>query len=140
MPPLLLLLVLLASCTPSPHIDVQGEFFTREKLASYRVGTPDPLLQCYQVEQRLTLSWALPASYQSYWPLTLELTLRFACGEEKKVAIPLPSMRGSTLYRLTEEEWCEKGGVTTYKVLLFGEGGLLEEWRHSLWVERLILD
>ena len=114
------------------------DYITLESLASYHVETPDPALIHPPLGQRLLLSWSLPKEYKSYSNLHIILTIRFYSREEVVKDLHIRRASGTYVFYLLNEEYCERGGIASYKALLEGDGHLLEEWRHQLWAELIL--
>lgn len=121
-------------------LTVHADYLTRESLASYYVDTPDPLLNCPPFGQRLVITWSVPRTVLKQQNPHLELTLRKRNREEIVKWIPLTKQRGTTLYCLLNDEYCESGGIITYKVQLIADECVIEEWRHQLWADLIQID
>lgn len=134
---LTLMLCLLAfSCSGQrSSLSVQSQYLRREQLASFHVGTPDPMLYCPLTGQRVIVEWSIPYHYLEYNDLHIEIVIRFGDRSEMARCIPLDRLSGLYFYELRDEEFCEKGGIRTYKVDLMGDGCILETWHHQLWTE-----
>lgn len=126
--------VLLCSCSSCP-LSVQTEYLHREKLASYHVNTPDPLLDAPLLGQKLLVDWSLTKDYLCYEDLHLDIIIRFWNHQEFKSYVPIAQLTGTYLYEIRGEQFSELGGIQTYKVDLVGSGCILDEWKHQLWVE-----
>lgn len=135
----ILLLVTLCSCSRE-YLNIYTEYLSRKNLASYRVGTPDPLLNNPPVGQRLIISWSLPKSLLSKENLHLELKVRFRNREEIQETVSICHSSGTYYYYLINQDFFTKGGILTYKVDLVGSGEVLEEWRHQLWTELILFE
>jgi hypothetical protein len=48
--------------------------------------------------------------------------------------------KGTTVFALMDEEFIDKGGILTYKLDLVAEGHVLEEWRHQIWTDLIMVD
>lgn len=132
------LLLLLTSCT-QPLLHIRTDYLSRKNLASYRVGTPDPLLNDPPVGQRLIISWFLPPSYSKFESLWLYATIRFFNGEEISLEFPIDKMIDTYVYSILDENYFETRGIMTYKVDLVADGVVLKDFRHQLWAERIVL-
>ena len=130
----LLPLAFLTSCSCNT-ITVQSEYVDRETLASFHVGTPDPLLSNPPRGQRLIISWSLPREYACYQEIHLVLKVRFRNREEKIHNIAIHKRQGTTVYEILDAVFCESLGIQTYKIDLVGDGETLDEWRHQLWAD-----
>ncbi|KAF3363386.1 hypothetical protein PHSC3_000033 [Chlamydiales bacterium STE3] len=127
---------LLSGCC-SQMLSVHTEYLSHEQLASYRIGTPDPKLTCPTIGQRLILSWNITSKYQNLPDLHLKLRIRFRNREEVVETLYLDRFQGLYIYCLLNENFLKTNGILTYKVELFSENTLLEEWRHQIWEEAI---
>lgn len=127
-------LIFLAGCTQA-HLSVQTDFISRETLASNYVGTPDPNLDYPPIGQRLVIEWFFPKTYLAYTDLHLELTVRLRDRHEDTVTIPVPKQYGVFVYFVTNQHFVDSGGIQTYKIDVVGDGHVIKEWRHQLWVD-----
>lgn len=126
----------LSGCT-GQYLSIQTDYLGRSYLASYAIDTPDPLLHVPLLSQRLFIQWSLPLCFLSYEDLHLEITMRFANRTELKKEIEITCCSGYYLYILSDEDFREKKGILTYKVILLGNQQILEEKQHQLWAEFL---
>lgn len=129
---------LFEGCTQSP-INAQTEYITRQGLASYHIGTPDPSLNHPVVGQRMILKWSLPEDCMKVLDLHMVVTMRFRDGSQRGFNMDIYKSSGIKIYTLPTEEFCQTGGINTFKVDLVGDGNVLYEWRHQLWVELIDL-
>lgn len=136
---LILCCVLLQGCMRQ-HLEVRTETLTLERLASFHAGTPDFRKRCPDLGQRLIISWTLPPDFMNYEELMLILKVRFRNREEDEVYIPVNRRIGSYFYYLINERYFEVDGILTYRLDLYGDGQLLEEWRHQLWTELILFE
>ncbi|BBI17444.1 hypothetical protein [Neochlamydia sp. S13] len=132
---LVLFLYVLGGCSKNAYLSVQSSYFTKESLASYRVGTPDPMLANPPVEQQLLISWSIPYPYLKSENLHLDIYIQLRNKEQVKLTLPLKKSHGSYLYVLANERYFNTKGILTYKVDLIADGRVVEEWRHHLWHE-----
>lgn len=134
-----LALALLSSCGKS-CLTVQTDYLTHKNLASYYVGTPDPRQNVPTVGQRLIISWSVPKTYLSYENLRLEVTIRFRNREEVIEIFLIQKTRGTYVFALLNNDYFTKRGILTYKIDLFGGDCLLEEWRHKIWADLILIN
>lgn len=132
------LALLLTSC--GKQLTVQTQYLTRHDLASYYVNTPDPLLDDPDVGQRLIVQWSLNQSIASFNEVYILLKLRFRNHEELTQRIDLKRAGGIYVYTLINEEYFRTRGIQTYKAELVADGCVLEEWRHTLWADLIVLN
>ncbi len=127
------------SCTN--RLSVQTQYVSYEDLASYIVNTPDPLLNNPPIGQKIIISWALPPKYFCMNDLHIELTMRFRTNHEICTQkIPIDKRSGLYVYSLLNDDYLRTNGIETYKVSIIGNGQVIEQWRHQLWVELICLD
>jgi hypothetical protein len=131
--------LLFSSCTLH-RLDVQTQYLSRESLASYHVETPDPFLYCPIIGQRLVIQWTLCAHEVEGHEVILDLKVRFRNHKEREVKVLITSKRGTYLYDLTNEDYCESGGILTYYAEIRDESCLLASWKHPLWVPLITLN
>ncbi len=134
-----LLLLFLTACT-SQKIYVHTDYLSHENLASYHVGTPDPMLNNPPVGQRLIISWAVPPRYLNFEDLHLEITLRLRNHKQLEKTVALNQRLGTYVISLLNEEYFETGGILTYRVNLIGDGQVLDQFLHQLWTEWITLE
>lgn len=141
-----------SSCTQN-ILSVHTDYLSKESLASYYVGTPDPLLQNPPFGQRLILSWNIPKDlYQKLFkadennvsgenlPPHLEITIRFRTRQEQVCRLPLHKTSGTAIYSVLNEKYCATQGIATYRVRLIARGKVYEEWRHQLWKDLILFE
>lgn len=132
--------LLFSSCCKESYLTVQTDYLTHKDLASYYVGTPDPRQNITAVGQRLIVCWAVPKFYLCFDDLHLKITIRFRNREEVIEIFHLSKTRGTYVFSLLNKEYLAKRGILTYKIDLIGQGKILEEWRHQIWVDLIALD
>jgi hypothetical protein len=136
---LLLPAVFLSSCTGT-SLSVQTDFLTDESLASYYVQTPDPLLNCGSVGQRMLISWRFPKVYLESSDMYIIVHIRYKNREEEDIRLNNLRTSGTYVFSILNDEFFETEGILTYKAQLFADEIILLEWRHQLWVELITLD
>lgn len=117
------------------RLDVQTQYLTSDYLASFHIGTPDPLLSEPLIGQRLLIQWSLNAEEVREENLFLYLKVRFRNHHEEEVIIPITSKRGTYLYRVNSELYCQTKGILTYLAEIRNSTCTLARWKHPLWVE-----
>lgn len=126
-----LFLILCTSC--SSRLSVQTDYLTRERLASYYVGTPDPNLNKPLIGQRLLITWTLSKEDLKIANLYLHIKIRLRNREEIEVFQPITCLTGYYIYSLPDSLYLQSGGLLTYKVDLIGDEIVIESWQHPLW-------
>lgn len=130
--------VILSSCTQS-HLAVYTDYLSHENLASYYVGTPDPYLNCPTIGQRLIIVWSLKKKHLLYEDLHLNISIRFRNKQEITLNYPIRKVQGTYVYSLLNQDYIDADGILTYKVELIGGGCLLDEWRHQIWTNLILV-
>lgn len=123
-----------SSCTLH-RLDVQTQYLTPDYLASFHIGTPDPRISEPLIGQRLLIQWSLKPEEVRDDNLFLYLKVRFRNHQEDEVIIPVKSKRGTYLYRVNRELYCETRGISTYLAEIRNSTCALARWKHPLWVE-----
>lgn len=134
----LLLLFLASSC--GTGISVQNQYFSREDLASFKVGTPDPMRNCPPIGQRLIVQWKYPQEMMAYEDFKLVMTVRLRDYTEEQIIIPINRFRGTYIYELVNQRYFDSCGIATYKIETWACGRLIKVWRHQLWTELITID
>lgn len=127
---------LLCGCASQTTLSVFTEYVSVETLPSYQIGTPDPRLYCPDIGERLHIKWSLSPECH-YGDVALHLIVIFGNREEQDVWMTLNEPVGTYVYSLMNEEYWEQKGIFTYKIELYGDGELIKEWLHQLYVERI---
>ncbi len=130
----LLLLISLTGCSTN-RLVVQTQYFSHENLASFYVGTPDPLQNDPPVGQSLLIFWRLGSDYSDDKEITIKYTIRFRNKNEVQDSFKITRPRGYYTYSSYNDDYFKNGGILTYKVDLLIDGVVVEEWRQHLWKE-----
>lgn len=136
--PLFIILIALVTACTHPQLSLFSTYSLKENLASYRVRTPDPALNCPTLGQHIYVHWHVNRNYPL--PLELKLYVRFGNRTEILENVYLTSSCGTYVYSLLNDAFFEKNGILTFKAELLDRdsGSLIEEWVHQLWVDRII--
>lgn len=127
-------LILFSSCNNN-LVRVQVDNISKEFLASYHVGTPDPRLLNPPIGQRLTLSWYFPFKVFEHSNIKIKIYLHFGDHTMEEIEFFPKRNSGFYLYSLINNRYYEKKGLLTYKVEVFQDEIIIKECRHQLWVE-----
>lgn len=128
----------ISSCT-SNHLAVYTDYLSNETLASYVVETPDPCLNHPNIGQRVIIIWTLKKCHLSYQDLHLKIFIRFRNKKEIVLLHPIRHAKGTYVYTLLNQEYIDNGGILTYKVELMGNDNIIEEWRHQMWTNLILI-
>lgn len=135
---LLFFLGTLTSCT-NCHLAVYTDYISSESLASYYIGTPDPRLCRPTLGQRLIVIWTLPRKYLCHEDLHLKLYVRFRNKQETVVNYPITKAKGTYVYSVLDDDYIHTDGILTWKVELIGSKVILDEWRHQIWTNLILV-
>lgn len=109
------------------------EYLDTRYLASCHVGTPDPRKCCY-FGQQLIIRWSFPASMMKCdLYLVLKVRNRNETVEERRIEVK--KRKGTYVYRLVNQAYCERNGILTYQVEVRDGDCVLETWTHQVWAE-----
>jgi len=132
-------LFLVTSCS-GKRLYVQNRYIDHEDLASYHIGTRDFRKKNPDIGQKLVITWSVPSHYLDMEDPHLLLKMRYRNREEREICLPLEKKSGNYTYTLLNEEYFEKDGILTYKAMIIGDHEVLEEWKHQIWADMLVLD
>jgi hypothetical protein len=133
------ILFFLSSCTMH-RLDVQTQYLSHENLASYYIGTPDPCQDNPTIGQRLLIQWSLSSCEVAEQELFLHLKVRFRNHKEEEIKAVINKKKGFFIFDLTNQKYCETGGVLTYIAEIRNEECVIECWKHPLWTELISFD
>lgn len=132
---LVVLLLSLTGCRPP--LSVYTESVDRHSLASSVALTPDPKLNNPSIGQKIVIQWSLP---QDLIPATLFATIYYKNGQESIISKPVRSYYDTaTIYHI-DQEFYQKGVISTYKVEIFKEDRCIATFYHHLWTQKIELD
>lgn len=129
----LCLLLLFSSCSYET-LRVQVDYISRENLASFHVGTPDPRLLYPPQGQRLILTWYIPY-HKIQRNIAIKLNIRYGNHTEEVKWIYPKKAYGFHIYCLQNRDYYSKCGILTYKAEMYIDHCLTKEWRHQLWTQ-----
>lgn len=128
--------ILFSSSSCALHrLEIQTQYLTPEYLASFHVGTPDPHLYHALIGERLLIQWSLSMQEVQENELSLYLKVRFRNHQEQEVKVPITTKRGTYIYQVNHEFYCQTGGILTYYAEIQSPSCVLASWKHPLWVE-----
>lgn len=129
----LLMALLLAGCHRS-YLDVRSEALYPSYLASEKIDAPDPNRLAFYGQQ-IVIHWRLPPDCFDAYPFEILLTIRYKDFTFQTFSYPISDRRGYWVYQLLNDEYWEKGGILSYKVELYKEDELFDEWQHHVWAD-----
>lgn len=131
-----LIVVLLLSSCRRQTLEVDLEYVSNQKLASYHVRTPDPALQFPSVGQTLTIRWNLP---EQMLPQTsiIWVKIRYRNHTQTSFGIKPKKVNGQWTYRLLNDDYFSTLGILSYQVTLYDKEIPIAVSEHQLWVEMI---
>lgn len=136
---LFLICVFCNGCQKS-YVTVVQEKINRKYLASSFVDSPDPLQHEPPHERKLYVSWNIGSECEVEG-CQIRISMIFRNRNTRTVDLPTPRRRGTMVYSLLGQDYCETQELLTYKVeLLTKSGELLAFWRHQMWVNMITLE
>ena len=137
---ILSLVLLLTSCSKD-YMVVYDRAIYSDYLASVKMGTPDERKEQENIGERLIVCWQIPGDvfYEARgWEIVQKV--RFGNREEKEIRHPLNSSKGRLRYDLLDEDYYAKKGISTYKFVLSNVDGIVETWKHQIWVDYIKIE
>lgn len=127
-------LLLFSSCQKRV-LYMQVDNISRESLASYKIGTPDPRLIYPPVGQRMIVSWNLPPKDFVAEEMAIKLSIVYGDYSREEWWFTPRKSFGMYMRTLLNDCYFQKCGYLSYRSELFYRGKVIAEWRHRLWCE-----
>jgi hypothetical protein len=121
-------------------LSIYSDYLTLENLSSYYIDTPDPKLNHPPFGQRLIIRWNIPKEAFLIDSTRLEITIRYRDRSQETKTINIKKSFGSYILCITGNQYCDRGGILSYKAILWNGDCILEEWRHQLWAELILFE
>lgn len=137
---LIFLVPWLFSCGTKNSLAVRLDYLSKESLASYHVMTPDPLLACPPIGERLVVDWSVSEEALAHDPIELAIRIRLRNRTSVEERLPICESRGSFTYTLLNEEYLHSGGILAYDIQIVQNDQILDSWRHQIWAELILVD
>lgn len=119
---------------------MQVDNISRENLASYQVGTPDPRLIYPPLGQRMIVSWYIPKEEFQKQQYMIKISIIYGNHSQEEQWYTPQQYCGMYVRALLNEQFFEKCGILTYKSELYACGQLVKCWKHHLWTELITFD
>lgn len=127
-----IILLLLSGCAPS--LVVYTDYHTQKDLASYNVGTPDPLLKsCDCMGQSLVFEWFVPKEILKCRNVRVETYIRLRDRTECYYEFPIPCVSGHKRWDISGNAYFQSGGIFTFYATLFADDEILRTAIHPLY-------
>ncbi len=134
---LFLVFILFASCQQGTLM-VHQQKVSPTFLASTNIGSPDP--RTPPNGQMIVAEWIVAPRVLQSDPM-LRLQVMFRDYTETTVDFPIHSRAGYETYSILNKEFKKTGGFLSYKAeILTGEGQVVANWTHQLWVKLITVD
>jgi hypothetical protein len=122
---------LITACSPT-LLEVEVEYISKQQLASYHVGTPDPRLICPPIGQKISIGWHLSKKkfHQHNYEILLEVRYRDRTTGSCRFKPEYAS--GRKTFNHLNDEYSATSGLVSYSVTLFKNGKVLSKRCHIL--------
>lgn len=128
----LALLLLFTGCAPS--LVVYTDYHTQKDLASYNVGTPDPLLKtCECMGQSLVFEWTVPKKLLECSNMRVDAYIRLRDQTEYEYSFPICCVSGHTRWDVSGEDYFKSGGIFTFYATLYANNQMIKSVIHPLY-------
>lgn len=128
----LMTLLLLTGC--APNLVVYTDYHTQKDLASYNVGTPDPLLKtCECMGQSVVFEWYVPRETLACHNVWVEAYIRLRDRKECCYIFPIECVSGHKRWDLSGNAYFQSGGIFTFYATLFADDQVLKTAIHPLY-------
>ena len=135
---LLLLTLFLLSCSHK-HLHVHRQVLSHTQLMSGVIQVNDERNELDIEGERITISWKIPKNQQDReWVLDLELIYNDFTHEVYEIPIIHP--RDTYEFQISNKKYKIKQGIRSYRLALRSNEDILEEWRHPLWTEIIVIE
>ncbi len=119
---------------------MQVDNISRENLASYHVGTPDPRLIHSPLGQRMIVCWYLPKQDFNLQDFSIKISIIYGNHTQEDIWYKPRQYCGMYVRALLNEQYFEKCGILTYKSEMYACDQLIKCWKHHLWTELITFD
>ena len=129
----------LFGCAPY-FVSVKKDLIDVSCLASTYVKSPDPRQGDPPVGEKLFVKWSVPRKEKEK-DLRLIVEIIYKDLSHETLSHSILKKRSLLTHSLIGKHYREKGGYLAYKAEIQGQKGeVLREWKHQLWVERIVVD
>ncbi|MEM1282013.1 MAG: hypothetical protein AAGG81_00510 [Chlamydiota bacterium] len=119
---------------------MQVDNISRENLASYHVGTPDPRLIFPPLGQRMIVSWYVPSAEFNREDISIKISIIYGNHTQEDIWYKPKQNCGMYVRALLNEEYFEKCGILTYRSEMYACDQLIKCWKHHLWTELITFE
>jgi len=133
---LLLSAIFVAGCS-KPSVCARTFYTSRNDLAAYVVGTPDPQIATKGLGQSIWVRWTAPALSETIY---LDVTIRFADESERHETYPVQNRYGWLMVEITDTEYKKTKGLAAYSISLKDGENILATTKHKLWIDKIQID
>jgi hypothetical protein len=132
--------LMLSSSCQQKILRMQVDNISRENLASYQVGTPDPRLIYPSVGQRMIISWYIPKEEFNTNDISIKISIVYGNHTKEELWYKPQQACGMYVRALLNEQYFEKCGILTYKSEMYACDQPIKYWKHHLWTELISFD
>lgn len=131
-------LLFLTACE-TYYVNVKKMHVDKSSLASTFARTPDPLTVHPPEGQKLVVEWRLPRRFTNQ-PMTLFLNVIYKNLDTKELIYPIQTNVGWVSYSLLDEEYKKRGGILSYRAILYDEEGKeIKNYTQAMWFDKVPL-
>jgi len=132
-------LFFLVSCSNS-KLTVYNQTLNQQFLASFHAKTPDPRNTENFIGQRLVVRTSVSEKQMKKHHFLAKVHIQYGNRSQKTIEFILQKGSNDFIIALMNEEFKRLKGMTTYKVELFKDGQLDDQFEHQLWSKIIDLD
>jgi len=125
---------LVAGCSKQPSVCARTFYTSRNDLAAYVIGTPDPQIATKGLGQSIWVRWTAPKAHEN---THLDVTIRFNDESERHETYPIHNRFGWVMVEIKDTEYKEKKGLAAYSISLREGETILATTKHKMWVDKI---
>jgi hypothetical protein len=134
-----LFLITFATSCHRRGLRVQHRFLSYNDLASQAISSPDFRRDSPATGERLAIFYNIDRALFFEKRPNMQIWIRYHHQDDEKLSIQLENPSGYEIFDVVEMKFMKSGGISSYKVQIVNEGEILEEWRHQVWAEKIVL-
>jgi hypothetical protein len=128
--------LLLAGCS-KPTVSARTFYTSRNDLAAYVIGTPDPQIATKGLGQSIWVRWTAPELCEK---THLDVTIRFNDASERHETYPVANKFGWIMVEIKDTEYKKKKGLASYSISLRKGEIILASTQHKMWTDKIQIE
>ncbi len=133
----LALFTLLAAGCSKPSVSARTFYTSRDDLAAYVIGTPDPQIASKGLGQSIWVRWRAPELSEK---THLDATILFNDESERHETYPVANKFGWMMVEIKDTEYKEKKGLASYSISLCDGETILASTKHKMWIDKIEIE